>query len=246
MAEQDEPVLQYESALAVDSSLVERTMEGIRQMIRSRHLVPGDALPSETQIAAQLGVSRPVTREAMRGLATLRILTIGNGRKARVAVPDASSLSVVLDHASYTGGVSIQQILDARRTLERRTAGLAAIRRSEEDRRELEEIVREMMIALDGDPDALRELDIRFHETIARASGNPLYALLVESFRVITRQTWLIGWRSRATDANRLENIRCHERIMQAIVDQDAERAEVLMDEHFAGAVTVLLRAGIV
>ncbi|WP_410217506.1 FadR/GntR family transcriptional regulator [Paracoccus sp. (in: a-proteobacteria)] len=230
----------------MDKSLVERTMEGIRELVRAKGLMAGDVLPSETQMALQLGVSRPVMREAMRGLATLRIIAIGNGRKARVAMPDASSLSVVLDHASYTGGVSIQQILDARRTLEVRTAGLAAMRRSENDQRQLAQIVQEMFDALEADQTAIRELDIRFHETIARASGNPLYSILVESFRVITRQTWQIGWRSRATYENRLENIRCHQRIMEAIAEQNAERAEALMDEHFAGAVAVLLRAGIV
>ncbi|MFN3525976.1 MAG: FadR/GntR family transcriptional regulator, partial [Paracoccus sp. (in: a-proteobacteria)] len=176
----DKPVLQsINREDEPDLSLVERTMDGIRALIRADGLLPGQALPSETKMAAQLGVSRPVMREAMRGLATLRILTIGNGRKARVATADASALGVVLDHASHTGGVSIQQILDARRTLERRTVELAAMRRSDEDAAELGAIVEQMLAALDGDHTEIQELDIRFHEVIARASGNPLYALLI-------------------------------------------------------------------
>ncbi|WP_083413902.1 FCD domain-containing protein [Paracoccus pantotrophus] len=69
--------------------------------------------------------------------------------------------------------------------------------------------------------------------------------ILVDSFRVVTRQTWAIGWRSRATHENRQENIRCHERIATAILAQDPGRAEAAIGEHFDSAVTVLLRAGV-
>ncbi|WP_176562781.1 FadR/GntR family transcriptional regulator [Paracoccus liaowanqingii] len=221
-------------------------MDGIRALIRAERLMPGQTLPSETKMAAQLGVSRPVLREAMRGLATLQILAIGNGRKARVASPDASALGLVLDHASYTGGVSIQQILDVRRTLEMRTVELAALRRSDREAGELSTIVDSMFAALERDHSQIQELDIQFHEVIARASGNPLYSLLIESFRVITRQTWAIGWRSRSTDENRLDNIHCHQRIARAILDRDAAAAQAQMDAHFQSAMAVLLRAGIV
>lgn len=225
--------------------LVERAMEDVRAFIRKNELMPGDTLPSESALAEQMGVSRPVAREALRGLATLRILNIGNGRKARVAMPDASSLSVILDHTTYSGKLSFQQILDVRRTLELRTVSLAAMRRSDADAAELMSTVQSMYAALEHDQIALMELDILFHEIIARSSGNLLYSILIDSFRVITRQTWAIGWRSRASLENRTENIRCHERIATAIMAQDTARAEAAMTEHFDSAVTVLLRAGV-
>lgn len=226
-------------------SLVERTMEGLRRMIRARKLGPREVLPSEAVIAEELSVSRPVAREAMRGLATLGILEVGNGRKARVAMPDAKALSLILDHTTWTGRLSIQQVLDVRRTLELRTAALAALRRSDAAAAELLATVQAMYAALETDPDALMELDIRFHELIASASGNLLYEILIQSFGVTTRQTWHIGWRSRATYENRLENLRCHERIATAIVAQDAARAERAVAEHFDSAVAVLIRAGV-
>ena len=234
-----------EKTAGAELGLVERAMRDVRALIRSEELMPGDVLPSEAALAERLGGSRPVTREALRGLATLRVLDIGNGRKARVAMPDASSLSVILDHTTYSGRLSIQQILDVRRTLELRTVSLAAMRRSDADAAELLTIVQAMFDALEADQGAIMELDIRFHEIIARASGNLLYSILIDSFRVITRQTWAIGWRSRGNLENRTENIRCHERIATAIMTQDSIRAEAAMSEHFDSAVTVLLRAGV-
>jgi GntR family transcriptional regulator, transcriptional repressor for pyruvate dehydrogenase complex len=224
--------------------LVDRTISDIRAWLRDNQLRPGDALPSETAMAERLGVSRTVAREAFRALAALRILEVGNGRRARVAAPDATPLSMILDHTVYTRQLSIQQVLDVRRTLELRTASLAALRRTDAQATELIEIVARMFESLER-PDDVMELDIRFHELIARASGNPLYATVIASFRVVTRQTWHIGWRCRATLENRTENLRCHERIARAISEQEPAPAEAAIAEHFESAVGVLLRAGV-
>ena len=201
-------------------------------------------MPSETALATELKVSRTVMREAFRALAALRILEVGNGRKARVAAPDAEAFSMILDHTVHTGQLSIQQVLDVRRTLELRTAELAALRRSDDQAQELLQISERMFECIDF-PDQVKELDIAFHELIARASGNSLYAIIVSSFRVITRQTWDTGWRSRGTLKNRETNIRCHQDIAKAILAQDPARAEAAMSEHFDSAVSVLLHAGI-
>lgn len=228
-----------------ERGLAEIAMTGIRDLIRAQGLRPGDALPSEAALAAELGVSRPVTREALRGLATLRILDIGGSRRARVALPDATPLSLVLEHATLARGLSIQQVLDVRRTLELRTVSLAALRRSDADATALLDITARMFKALEGGHTDLMELDIQFHSLIARASGNPLHAMLVDSFCAVTRQTWAIGWHSRGTYQNRFDNLKCHERIATAIMVQDAGRAETAMSEHFDSAVNALLRAGV-
>lgn len=240
----DEPIIQDRTDDRQLGGLVERTIADIRRYMREQKLRPGDPMPSETAIAGRSDVSRTVAREAFRALAALGILEVSAGRRARVAAPDATPLSMILDHTVYTRQLSIQQVLDVRRTLELRTASLAALRRSDAEARELLEIVAGMFQSLET-PDALMELDIRFHELIAQASGNSLYAIIIGSFRVITRQTWHIGWRSRATLENRTENIRCHERIATAITAQDPVRAEAAIAEHFDSAVGVLLRAGI-
>lgn len=236
-----EPVIQLQ---AEEAGLVDRAIREIRRLIRDRGLKPGAALPSETAISAELGVSRAVVREAFRALTTLRILDTGNGRRARVAAPDAVPLGLIVDHTVQSGQMSIQQVLDVRRTLELRTAGLAALRRTDPEAEALAAIVAQMFEAIEA-PDRLRMLDIAFHEAIAASSGNPLYAMLVQSFRVITERTWNIGWHSRATPENRRGNIACHARISEAIRNRDQAAAEAAMAEHFDSAMSVLLHAGV-
>src|SRR5262245_10802028 len=121
----------------VQSSLVSRVIHGIRTLIRSEGLRIGDPLPSESAIGEQLGVSRAVVREAYRSMAALKLIDVGNGRRARVSAVDHEVLALVIDHGVRTAQVSVQQILDVRRTIEMRTVALAALRRTEKEAREI-------------------------------------------------------------------------------------------------------------
>ncbi|OCX58136.1 hypothetical protein BFP70_18910 [Thioclava sp. SK-1] len=230
---------------AKETGLVDRVIDDLLGIIRAENLRVGDPLPSEQALATRLAVSRTVAREAMRALSALGVLQIGNGRRARVAAPNAGPMSILLDHTVYTGQQSLQQVIDVRRTLELRTAGLAALRRSDDQARRLLELIDQMYEALEHDHQKIMDYDIAFHTLIAQASGNALYALLVSSYEVITRQTWDIGWRARANDHNRRENIDLHGRIATAIMMQDSARAEAEMTAHFDSAIAVLMRAGV-
>src|SRR5665213_458892 len=110
--------------------LVPQTVRAINQHIRDEGLKVGDPMPGEVTFAERLQVSRAVVREAFRSLATLGIINIGNGKRARVGGSETWVLSAVFDHAVFTGAVSIPQIFDVRRALETRSVALASMRRS--------------------------------------------------------------------------------------------------------------------
>ncbi len=225
-------------------NLVATVVDHVRQLIRAEGLHPGDVLPSEAVIADQLGVSRVVVREANRSLSALGLIDVGNGRRARVKVVDHEVLAMVVDHGVQTDHISVQQVLDVRRTIEARTAGLAALLRTDKEAR-LIAAQAEDMRANFGAPDVVMEADIAFHEAIAQASRNPMFAMLVSSFHVVTRRTWRIGWLARPDDASRRLSVSCHERIAQAIAEGDRGRAEALMNEHFDNTVRVLHAGGV-
>ena len=228
-----------------EGGLVEGAMRAINQRIRGERLRVGGPVPSEAGLAAELGVSRTVVREAFRALAALGIIDLGNGRRARVGTIDKDVLGLVIDHAVHTDQASIQQIYDVRRTIEMRTVALAALRRSEAEAEAINAHAAGMRQAF-SHPDEAMEHDIAFHSAIAVASRNPLFALIVGSFSVVTRQTWRIGWDSRSTDAERLANVECHARIAAAIEAREPRGAEAAMAEHFDGSVKALLSAGVI
>jgi len=237
-----------DAALVSDAEadgLTGRTMRAVTDHIRGARLRIGDAIPSEAALSAELNVSRVVVREAFRSLSALGIIDVGNGRRARVGAIDNNVLGMVLDHAVQTDQASIQQIYDVRRTIEMRTVSLAALRRTGGEAAEIGRLAEAMRtdFAL---PERVMEHDIAFHAAIGRASRNPLFALIVGSFEVVTRQTWRIGWTSRRSDAERMESVDGHLRIAAAIADGDRQRAETAMAEHFDHSVKALLAAGIV
>lgn len=233
------------SSPEAEGGLVENAMRAINQRIRAERLRVGDPVPSEAGLAVEFGVSRTVVREAFRALAALGIINLGNGRRARVGTIDKDVLGLVLDHAVHTDQVSIQQIYDVRRTIEMRTVALATLRRSEPEAETINAHAFAMRQAFSR-PDEAMEHDIAFHTAIAVASRNPLFALIVGSFSVVTRQTWRIGWDSRSTDAERLANVDCHARIAAAIEAREPRMAEAAMAEHFDNSVKALLSAGVI
>ena len=228
-----------------DGGLVAKIVRAVNERIKRERLRVGDPVPSEAAFAVELGVSRTVVREAFRALASLGILQLVNGRRARVGATDPSVLGLVIDHAVHSDRATIQQIYDVRRTLEVRTVALTALRRTEHEAEAIRGHAAAMREAFTR-PEEGMEHDIAFHTAIANASRNPLFALIVASFEVITRQTWRIGWDSRSSDAERLVHIDCHERIAEAIAAREARVAEGLMAEHFDSSVKALLSAGVI
>ena len=224
---------------------VEVAIRAINDRIRDGRLRVGDPIPSEAGIADELGVSRTVVREALRALAALGVVDLGNGRRARVGTIDNDVLGLVLDHAVHTDQVSIQQIYDVRRTIEMRTVSLAALRRLDVEAETIAAHAAAMRKAFSTPPEVM-EHDIAFHGAIAAASRNPLFALVVGSFGLVTRQTWRIGWESRATDVQRMARVECHERVAAAIEARNPRAAEAAMAQHFDDSVRALLAAGVI
>lgn len=226
-------------------SLVDTVADRVVDHIRTNALAPGSPLPSESAFAVEAGASRAVAREAFRSLAALRLIDVGNGRRARVAPADGSAIGRMIDHCVYTNQLSVQQIFDVRRTIELRTAALASLRRTDQEADEICAIADGMKRSFAATGDVM-ELDISFHAAVARASRNPLFALLVTSFASVTRQNWAIGWAARPTDAERMGSIEGHGTIAVAIRKGDARAAEKAMADHFDLTVRALLTAGVI
>jgi DNA-binding FadR family transcriptional regulator len=219
----------------------------ITRRMREANLMPGDRLPSEATFSRELSVSRSVVREAFRSLAAMRIIELGAGRRATVAALDHGSrgpMSLIIEHGVLTQQINVQQVYDVRRTVEARVATLAALRRGEDEAEAIVARAAAMRAALDA-PDALMEHDLDFHAALAQASRNSVFALIVGAFAGMTRQTWPIGWRSRATEAAREAMVAGHEEIAAAVAAGDPTRAAAAMEAHFDDSVRVLLAAGL-
>lgn len=131
-----------------------------------------------------------------------------------------------------------------RRTIEQRTAALAALSRCADQAREI--LAHAQAMKANAETSALiMEHDLGFHPAIAKAARNPVFTLIMRAFEGITRQTWPIGWRSRKDKAEQIFMLDLHGAIAGAIVAGDPQRAADLMAKQFDESVRALLVAGI-
>ncbi len=225
------------------SSRTQIVVDAILAHIRENGLVGGDPLPSEGDIATSAGVSRTSVREAFGAMAALRLIDVSGGRRAKVGVVQGDVMGIPLAHAVGTSQVSVAQVWDARRSLERRTAELAAMQRTEKEAAAIKSHATAMRNA-GGDIELQTEHDIAFHQAIARATRNPAFPLMIDAFANLMRETCPIGWYSRKTEAERMTVFDQHDRIAQAIADRKPVEAEQAMRDHFDLSLKALSDAG--
>lgn len=231
--EDDGPVLR-------SASLVDQVIDYLRDHVATQQLRPGSRLPSETTISNTLGVSRPVVREAMRTLAATGLVEMAVGKRATIVPVDGGMVSRVISNAVLIGQADEKDILELRRGVEIAMVVLAAQHRTAQQAGQLEAIVTEMAACID-DGDRYLELDLRLHVTLAEATGNPLYSLLIDALRQLILVAMTTG-RERWSQVEGLDRVQeLHEAIVSAVVEGDAAAAAAAMAQHFDDALTVIL-----
>lgn len=223
-------------------SLVQTAMQAVTTYIRDNALRVGDSLPGEAHFAELLDVSRAVMREAFGALAALRLIDVGNGRRPRVGALDGSVIATSLDHAISTAQVTVAEIWDVRRTIEMRTAALAASSRTDEEARAIAALAQAMADDRDDHGKRTRH-DIDFHNAIARASHNALFIQIVASFAPLMEVAVPAAWSTRKAKDQQQLMIDRHRDVAQAIEARDAAAASTAMSAHFDSAIGDILKA---
>lgn len=229
-------------ALRSGDSLVSRTVDAVRAYMRTEGLKVGDPLPGEGHFAETIGVSRAVIREAFGKLAALRLIDVANGRRARVGALDGSVIATSLDHAMSTSQISIADVWEVRRTLEMRTAALAAQNRTDGEANTIVALADQMATvgAAGGDVTAQ---DIAFHAAIAEASRNALFVQIVSSFAPLMEVAVPAAWATRDAQSDRDMIMGHHRALADAIRRRDAAAAAASMAAHFNANIGIQLGA---
>ena len=200
--------------------------------IHRERLQPGESLPSTDAISRQLGVSRVVIREALQSLSARGVLEIGNGRRARVKPVTTMPLVHFFEHLTGMQQSDLGEFTEVRIALETRSAALAAVHHEEEDLARLQSILTEMDTSLDS-PERFTALDIDFHITVAKASGNRLLLHLIESVRR-SIETLMREGLARRRNRQQLQAVcEYHRAVFETIASGDPEAARQAMSDHF-------------
>ncbi|MDP4098183.1 FadR family transcriptional regulator [Paenibacillus sp. P96] len=218
-------------------TLVEQVALQMESLIESGKWAVGMRIPAEPELMAELNVSRNTLREAIRALIHAGLLKTKQGDGTYVC--SASVLGVVLQKRILRSDTL--HTLEVRHALEREGAHLAAQRRTSDEANELLlQLERCEAAAARGDIDGFVTEDIRLHQSIVTASHNEI---LIELYDHIAE-----GSQDSITSLTRYEAsadlLGLHRQMVEAIIDQDADRAVAAVHRYIAESKAVLEAKG--
>ncbi|MEV7872212.1 FadR/GntR family transcriptional regulator [Streptomyces sp. NPDC088124] len=212
-------------------AVTDEAIERIKGMIVSGALRPGDRLPKESELAAELGLSRNSLREAVRALSLIRILDVrqGDGTYVTSLAPQLllEALSFVVDfHRDDT----VLEFLAVRRILEPAATALASSRITEEEL----DTLGAQLDALGPEPsvEELVAADLEFHHGIVRQSGNAVLCSLLDGLSGPTTRARI--WRGLTQEDAVSRTLHEHRAILAALRARDAEAARSWATVHIA------------
>jgi len=220
-------------------------VSGLTAMIRERGRFPEGRLPPERELAASLGVSRNLLREAMITMEVMGLLDIRERQGAFIVEPRADDFAASLKYLSMWPDDILTHLMEMRLVIEVPAAGLAAARRTDEEMARIKECMRRLEGPEDGGAaeaaEAAAAWDAQLHTLVLRSAHNPVLdrvyeglSATMEKYVVISRRKLL------ALDSWPAKILGEHRRLVAAIEAKDAESAREALREHLEGALLKL------
>jgi GntR family transcriptional repressor for pyruvate dehydrogenase complex len=221
-------------------ALTDEAIDKIRAMITAGELRPGDRLPSEAELGAQLGLSRSSLREAVKALSMINVLDVRRGDGTYVTSLDPGLLMDAMSFAvDFQHDRSVLHFLEVRRILEPAATAMAAAAMSDADIAGLDDLLDKL--PADAGVEETVDNDLEFHRRIARGSGNPVLASLLDSVSSPTQRARI--WRGITQASAVHETLNEHRAIVAALRDRRPEVAHACAVVHIAGVEQWLLQA---
>ncbi|MGW7293659.1 FadR/GntR family transcriptional regulator [Streptomyces xiamenensis] len=201
------------------SALADQVIDQLRNEITSGAWPVGSRIPTEPELVEQLGVARNTVREAIRALAHNGLLDIRQGSGTYVVA--TSELAGVM-HRRFADA-DPRHVAELRGALETAAARMAAERRTPADLRRLDTLLTTREAAWNtGQVERFVEADATFHLAIVTAAHNEVLTGLYADLSTVLR-TFL---RHDVGDQLDPEYYMDHARLLAAVRERDAERAE--------------------
>jgi len=206
-----------------------RVADALEQQILSGRLKPGDLLPTEGELADQLGVHRSTIREGIRALESAGLVKRAGAKRLAVAVPDRREVIWSVTRALGLGGITFPELWELLMEMEPAIARLAAGRVSPEIERRLRDNLRRTEEQL-YDDEALVELDVEFHRLLAEATRNRALSMQAEAVGLLLHSA--TDQLYRRSPRARFRLLEAHRHVLDAVIAGDGKTAEAWMRRH--------------
>lgn len=207
---------------------VDKIVRQIRGLIVAGYLKPGDKLPSERKLSEKLGVGRTYIRDAIKKLEFLGILNTLPQSGVVINGVDISAMEGLLSNVMKIEKPDFFSLVETRVMMELFSVQQAAMRRTGEDIRKIEEALLAYERKIESGVPAENE-DFIFHLRIAEAGHNSV----IKTMMLIILPDILSIYRSEnVCDDSFSKTTQEHRSILEAIKNQDVEQANLKMSAH--------------
>ena len=207
--------------------LYEQVADLMEQQILTQY-EDGYRFPSEQQLADQFNVSRTIVREALKLLKERGLIDSKTGSGAYVTKPDSHNISNVMHRIIRMDQIDYNDVFDLRIILETAAAIQAAKKATPDQLAEMKDCL-DKMHDLSLDPKSRSSYDFAFHFMIAKASQNPLLAIVTEAVGDVCRE---IISKAVLVPGGIQDGITRHETIYQMLCKHDAESIPGAIEGH--------------
>ncbi len=210
----------------------DQVIDQLFKLIISGNLKPGDKIPSERRLTELFDVSRNSIREAIRLLELLGFLVSKRGDGTYIANMSSDVFAGYINkHHINSEDLNASEVIEARLIIEPSIARLAAERRNRKQLEMLKNIVDEIE---NNQESKNNSANLHFHRLIARAAQN---SVLEETLNFLINYTSEVSKKSNEINdtffpLRKQKKIEEHKTIINAIENQNEERAAKLMYEH--------------
>jgi GntR family transcriptional repressor for pyruvate dehydrogenase complex len=214
-----------------EQRLYERVVEKVLELISSGAWKPGYRLPPERELSEAFGVSRTVVREAVKALEARGVLESVTGSGVSVRRADVNIVSQSLQTYMQLANRDDFEIRlnEVRRVLEVEMVALAAVRRTPEQLTKLRKICQQMRVK-GHTAKQMAELDFSLHITLAEATQNDLFKVLLAPLINQLRHHIILTWEDFPRPVEQVFDQ--HEAIVAAVENGEAEAARQAMMKH--------------
>jgi len=216
--------------------LSDRIVELLSADINNGDVMPGQRLPSETELAESFEVSRSVIREAISRMKADGLVISKQGLGVFVTAADDTSRPFRIEDHDAQNPEIVREIFELRIGVEAEAAALAAKRRTKADLQIFKQVFKRLEAGT-SDLELGVGADLEFHLKISEMSKNAQFSKFISYLEKILRQSISVARHNSARTAGYAELVlNEHRAIYQAICEGDPEAARRNLRAHLESA----------
>lgn len=209
-------------------AMVEEVIDRLKTLVRSGRVRPGERLPSERELAALLGISRPSLREAIRTLQYFGVVEVRHGAGTYLNPRFSPLLAEPLHFMLLAGVITLFDLFRARKVMEVGIVGVAAIERTPADLEQMAHALQRLAAAV-ADLDEYVEWDHAFHRAVYAAAHSSILEAQMIVLNLLLQES---RRRTSGMSSDLRVNVEMHRRIFEKVQAGDSPGAQQAMLEH--------------